>query len=277
MAFSPAAPMASEAFSTTDLASSAAAATGGVRARVSSVPGPPGSRRAPQRPVSSTCHQILRCARQRVKAWDRLASMSFCEHCEGQRFDRAQVLRILRDTRRRLRSARGRTKRWRWQSRPSRPWTSRTSSASTKSPRTRSFISGLSVSLHITVNLKACRPDRAAHTRASVSSSPVPRFPRFGVRLLSCGISCAWSACVCRAQDDPTGATDDPTECRPRPESALRPRDQGRPVIFQSAWHDLEAEYGHEYLRFPRRSFFWAAPRGPARGPTRRSSRRRAA
>jgi len=28
--------------------------------------------------------------------------MSFCEHCEGQRFDRAQVLRILRDTRRRL-------------------------------------------------------------------------------------------------------------------------------------------------------------------------------
>ncbi len=28
--------------------------------------------------------------------------MSFCEHCEGQRFDRAQVLRVLRDTRRRL-------------------------------------------------------------------------------------------------------------------------------------------------------------------------------
>ena len=28
--------------------------------------------------------------------------MSFCEHCEGQRFDRAQVLRIPRDTRRRL-------------------------------------------------------------------------------------------------------------------------------------------------------------------------------
>ncbi len=30
--------------------------------------------------------------------------MSFCEHCEGQRFDRAQVLRLLRATRRRLRA-----------------------------------------------------------------------------------------------------------------------------------------------------------------------------
>ena len=30
--------------------------------------------------------------------------MSFCDHCEGQRFDRAQVLRILRATRRRLRT-----------------------------------------------------------------------------------------------------------------------------------------------------------------------------
>jgi hypothetical protein len=29
--------------------------------------------------------------------------MSFCDHCEGQRFDRAQVLRTLRATRRRLR------------------------------------------------------------------------------------------------------------------------------------------------------------------------------
>jgi hypothetical protein len=29
--------------------------------------------------------------------------MSFCEHCQGQRFDRAQVLRALRDTQRRLR------------------------------------------------------------------------------------------------------------------------------------------------------------------------------
>jgi hypothetical protein len=28
--------------------------------------------------------------------------MSFCEHCEGQRFDRAQVLRVLRATRRAL-------------------------------------------------------------------------------------------------------------------------------------------------------------------------------
>ena len=30
--------------------------------------------------------------------------MSFCEHCEGQRFDRAQVLRLLRATRQRLRT-----------------------------------------------------------------------------------------------------------------------------------------------------------------------------
>jgi len=28
--------------------------------------------------------------------------MSFCEHCAGQRFDRAQVLRALRDVRKRL-------------------------------------------------------------------------------------------------------------------------------------------------------------------------------
>ena len=30
--------------------------------------------------------------------------MSFCEHCEGQRFDRAQVLRALRATRKRIQS-----------------------------------------------------------------------------------------------------------------------------------------------------------------------------
>ena len=29
--------------------------------------------------------------------------MGFCEHCEGQRFDRAQILRLLRATRRQLR------------------------------------------------------------------------------------------------------------------------------------------------------------------------------
>ena len=29
--------------------------------------------------------------------------MSFCEHCEGQRFDRAQVLRVLRGTRKSVR------------------------------------------------------------------------------------------------------------------------------------------------------------------------------
>lgn len=32
--------------------------------------------------------------------------MEFCEHCQGQRFDRAQVLRILRETGRRLRRER---------------------------------------------------------------------------------------------------------------------------------------------------------------------------
>jgi hypothetical protein len=31
--------------------------------------------------------------------------MSFCDHCQGQRFDRAQVLRALRDARRRLRES----------------------------------------------------------------------------------------------------------------------------------------------------------------------------
>jgi hypothetical protein len=30
--------------------------------------------------------------------------MSFCDHCEGQRFDRARVLRALRATRKRLRT-----------------------------------------------------------------------------------------------------------------------------------------------------------------------------
>ena len=32
--------------------------------------------------------------------------MSFCDHCEGQRFDRAQVLRALRAARQRLRESR---------------------------------------------------------------------------------------------------------------------------------------------------------------------------
>jgi hypothetical protein len=31
--------------------------------------------------------------------------MSFCDHCQGQRFDRARVLRALRDSRRRLRQS----------------------------------------------------------------------------------------------------------------------------------------------------------------------------
>jgi hypothetical protein len=28
--------------------------------------------------------------------------MSFCEHCEGQRFDRARILRVLRESRQRM-------------------------------------------------------------------------------------------------------------------------------------------------------------------------------
>jgi hypothetical protein len=30
------------------------------------------------------------------------APMSFCEHCEGQRFDRSRILRLLRESRRHL-------------------------------------------------------------------------------------------------------------------------------------------------------------------------------
>ena len=33
--------------------------------------------------------------------------MSFCEHCHGQRFDRARVLRAIRQVRRDLRTAHG--------------------------------------------------------------------------------------------------------------------------------------------------------------------------
>ena len=31
--------------------------------------------------------------------------MSFCEHCEGQRFDRARILRVLRESRKRMQRA----------------------------------------------------------------------------------------------------------------------------------------------------------------------------
>jgi len=34
---------------------------------------------------------------------EEMTVMSFCDHCEGQRFDRAQVLRVLRATRKKLR------------------------------------------------------------------------------------------------------------------------------------------------------------------------------
>jgi hypothetical protein len=35
-------------------------------------------------------------------------TMSFCEHCEGQRFDRARVLRALRQLRKELQGSAGR-------------------------------------------------------------------------------------------------------------------------------------------------------------------------
>lgn len=34
--------------------------------------------------------------------------MAFCDHCEGQRFDRAQVLRVLRAMRRQIRGSKRR-------------------------------------------------------------------------------------------------------------------------------------------------------------------------
>ena len=43
--------------------------------------------------------------RSGVLRWIINDRMSFCDHCQGQRFDRAQVLRVLRDTRRRLRDS----------------------------------------------------------------------------------------------------------------------------------------------------------------------------
>ena len=43
---------------------------------------------------------------RRVRSNGAGPTMSFCEHCEGQRFDRAQVLRALRQVRRHLRGRR---------------------------------------------------------------------------------------------------------------------------------------------------------------------------
>jgi len=37
-------------------------------------------------------------------------------------------------------------------------------------------------------------------------------------------------------------------------------------VIFQSAWHDLEAEYGHEYLRFPKEIILLGGAPGAGKG-----------
>ena len=48
------------------------------------------------------------CTAARSAIWSRLKTMSYCEHCEGQRFDRARVLRELRQLRRDLRAKGGR-------------------------------------------------------------------------------------------------------------------------------------------------------------------------
>ena len=44
--------------------------------------------------------------KNRLNASKYTADMSFCEHCEGQRFDRARVLRALRKVRQELLAAR---------------------------------------------------------------------------------------------------------------------------------------------------------------------------
>ena len=41
-----------------------------------------------------------------IESTRRGADVSFCEHCQGQRFDRARVLRLLRQMREDMRSAR---------------------------------------------------------------------------------------------------------------------------------------------------------------------------
>jgi hypothetical protein len=45
-----------------------------------------------------------------VHRWyDQNDAMSYCEHCEGQRFDRARVLRLLRQVRKELEQGDGRS------------------------------------------------------------------------------------------------------------------------------------------------------------------------
>ena len=49
---------------------------------------------------------LRKCFGATVVAAVTMPSMSFCEHCEGQRFDRARVLRALRQVQRELRASR---------------------------------------------------------------------------------------------------------------------------------------------------------------------------
>src|SRR4051812_6861368 len=83
---------------------------------------PPGLRNADERPAPAPSltgiwcrgarHSKLPSEHEAPSASNRVAirrgtSMGFCDHCEGQRFDRAQVLRLLRATRRTLEKERG--------------------------------------------------------------------------------------------------------------------------------------------------------------------------
>ena len=66
----------------------------------------------PRYPMTPDAKRIDRMSRpsagttEAERIGDSKSHMGFCEHCQGQRFDRAQVLRVLRATRQRLRESR---------------------------------------------------------------------------------------------------------------------------------------------------------------------------
>jgi adenylate kinase len=61
-----------------------------------------------------------------------------------------------------------------------------------------------------------------------------------------------------------------PLKTQPSPDPARSPLSdleiKDAHVIFQSAWHDLEAEYGHEYLRFPKEIILLGGAPGAGKG-----------
>ena len=70
--------------------------------------GEPDARQHPQRRDGDTGGGekqpgFTRSRRVKTSTFGTVAFMSFCEHCEGQRFDRARILRVLRESRQRLR------------------------------------------------------------------------------------------------------------------------------------------------------------------------------